>query len=345
MFLSLHTRSTDAWDAMFSSMVSAQKSIYIEMYTFSDDTKETHDFVSLLSKKAREGVHVAMILDSLGSLYLSRSVITTLRSAGVEVFFYGHWLYRTHRKFVIVDEARAFVGGVNIVQYSFAWRDLQIELSGYIVQRLTAVFAKNYKELGGKKVVHTLSQKKRERQQVRAWLLDHTPFVGRKRLRKYYEDKIQSARRSIVFITPYFIPSAWLFDVLRHAIVVRKLRVTILLPQHTDPLFVDHANRYYALQMTHLGASVYLVPGMNHGKAVLIDASECLIGSANVDPISFERNNELGVFFTDTAAVRALTTISAEWQEEGTLFTASAYHLTWYEWIFTYCVRFMHPFL
>ena len=44
----LYTTSVKAWDAMIESIDEAQKSIYLEMYIFLDDTNESHDFIGKL---------------------------------------------------------------------------------------------------------------------------------------------------------------------------------------------------------------------------------------------------------------------------------------------------------
>lgn len=99
---------------MFEAMAAAQQSIFIEMYIFADDTQITHDFLGLLKDKARAGLEVVIIADAYGSASLRNSAVDELRSAGAEFIFFSHWLRHTHRKILIVDNAVAFIGGVNI---------------------------------------------------------------------------------------------------------------------------------------------------------------------------------------------------------------------------------------
>jgi len=42
---------------------------------------------------------------------------------------------------------------------------------------------------------------------------------------------------------------------------------------------------------------------MNHAKAMVIDGDIGLVGSQNLDFLSFEFNSEVGVFFRDAAVV------------------------------------------
>lgn len=52
-----------------------------------------------------------------------------------------------------------------------------------------------------------------------------------------------------------------------------------------------------------LGIKFYLEPTMNHAKALIIDKSEGMVGSQNLDFLSFDFNSEVGVFFRDAEVV------------------------------------------
>ncbi len=344
MAFNLYTNSQSAWRAMFDAIHDAQKSVYLEMYIFSDDTKATHNFVDLLCSKAQAGVRVIMILDAIGSMELSRNIIQTLRQAGVEVLFFRHWLHRTHRKLLIVDEVTAFLGGVNITQSAALWNDLQVRITGWSVRDLVDVFGKTYTLAGDTKSIFSPQNKLFKKLPVRKWLLDHTPLARRKVLKKYYTHKIKMAQKSIVCVTPYFIPQAWLMQSLRDA-VARGVHVEILIPQSTDHWYIDHVNRYYVRMAHETGMHIFLVNGMNHAKTMLIDGEEGMIGSANVDSLSFDQNNELGIFFTDTHLVTELQKAISVWRQNSNVYEPSHHTLKWYEYIIARCLRLFAPVL
>ena len=128
-----YTTSEKAWDAMIGAIVKAQKSIFIEMYIFVDNT-DAHKFFEVLAEKAKEGVKVKVIIDSFGSQELSQKTIAKLKSAGVELLFFSYWLRHTHKKILIVDEKIAFLGGVNIHKLFQKWNDLQVRFTGPMVK-------------------------------------------------------------------------------------------------------------------------------------------------------------------------------------------------------------------
>ena len=136
---------------MFQAMAGAQKSIYLEMYTFLDDTQVTHNFLQLLKDKAAAGLEVVIIADAFGSSLLRPGAAEELRAAGVEFIFFNHWFSHTHRKILIIDNQIAFIGGVNIIEETRNWLDLQIKLQGRIIMPLLKSFAHTYGVVGGKK--------------------------------------------------------------------------------------------------------------------------------------------------------------------------------------------------
>jgi len=115
---------------MIAALKKAEKSIYIEMYIFLDDTRASHDFFSILKIKAQAGLKVVVVADAFGSLELKKDSINELRAAGAEMLFFSDLLKRTHRKITIIDKKIAFLGGVNIENKTINWRDLQIRIEG-----------------------------------------------------------------------------------------------------------------------------------------------------------------------------------------------------------------------
>jgi cardiolipin synthase len=118
---------------------------------------------------AAEGVRVALVVDSVGSIGSDPAFFEALAAGGVAVCAFnpinplqrlGEWglSHRTHRKLLVVDNDIAFTGGINISRVyasgSFlggrprapakpledGWRDTQIELRGPVVPALARTF-------------------------------------------------------------------------------------------------------------------------------------------------------------------------------------------------------------
>jgi cardiolipin synthase len=315
---------------MLTAVESAQKSVYLEMYIFLANTTTTHDFVGVFERKAREGVEVVLVLDAVGSVGLSGETVARLRAANVEVRFFRHIFHRTHRKLLIVDAQVAFLGGVNIAEDFRSWYDLQVAIEGTLVRLLLASFVRTYRFAGGTRellVPKKLIRKKKQR--VRAWLLDHVPFMRKGSLKPYYVRKISNACSAIDLVTPYFIPARWLEHALADA-VSRGVHVRVLIPAKTNHKFLDVANAHYAARVAAAGVEVRMVGGMNHAKAMVIDRSEAMVGSANIDTLSFERNGELGVFFVDRDIVAAIEETIESWVSRSLVFHPTTHGLSWF---------------
>lgn len=348
--MKLYTNSLTAWDAMLTAIQTATRSIYIEMYIFSDDTHdthdthETHDFVQALCERSQRGVQVILILDAFGSSGLDTRTREILRSDGVEVRFFRHWIHRTHRKTIIIDSSIAFVGGVNITRHASAWHDLQLRVTGPIVARLLKVFTRTYKLSGGTTHLSVRAQYLTRKHRIRSWILEHTPRARQFTLKRYYLARFERATTRLVFVTPYFIPHRWFLGSVRRA-VARGISVEILIPEQTDSRILDAINRFYGRRALRLGAHVIMTPGTNHAKAMLIDDREGLVGSGNIDALSFDHNSELGIFFTEPAAVAELRNIIDTWKHSGAPYTDARYRLPWYYAPLITVFRILYSFL
>lgn len=320
MVYKFFTNSERAWRAMFEAIKYAEESVYLEMYIFRNDMIQ-FDFLDLLKEKAIRGIQVKIILDSLGSRELSNDSIVDLRKSGVELIFLSHFFHRTHRKILIVDGKRAFLGGVNMSQKFRFWNDLVVEVRGNrgLVRHMIRSFAKVYGESGGKDKTVLAKREPIILDKTRTWLVEHFPVKNKFNLKKIYKKHLSDAEKEIILVTPYFMPKRWLFVVL-HQAVLRGVKVDVLVPKHTDIFLTDRVNYFYMFKLSKLGINFYLQSKMNHAKVTVIDKKEGIVGSNNLDFLSFELNSEVGIFFKDLDVVRRLSDITTEWKREAVLF-------------------------
>ncbi len=311
-----YTTSQKAWDGIIAAIMSAQKSIYIEMYIFLDDTGQTHDFLGKLKEKAAAGLEVVVIADAYGSISLKSTSVAELRAAGVEFIFFSRWLRRLHRKLVIVDDKIAFFGGVNIENKIRYWQDLQVCLRGRVVKPLLRSFAHTYQVCGGKKDSILRHSRLPLVRKIKSWVID-TWTEGEKqyRLNDYYRQKLAEATVSIKIVTPYLLPPRWIMAALDNA-VRRGVKVELIIPADTDIKSVNRINYINACRLASVGVKFYFTSKMNHAKVMIIDGREAVVGSQNLDVLSFNVNSELGVFFEQKQAVAELDKIFIRWQNQ-----------------------------
>ena len=323
---------------MIEAIAGAQKSIFIEMYIFVDNTAR-HDFYKILEEKAKKGLKVKVIIDSFGSNELSQKTIDRLKSAGVELLFFSYWLRHTHKKILIIDEKIAFLGGVNIHKLFQKWSDLQMRFTGPIVKNVIRSFAKSYDKCGGADSdILIYRNRKNIFNKTKLRFLGHQQAKGKNPLARHYKKRLESAKKSIIIVSPYFAPRRWLMGVL-HQAVLRGISVEILLPRQTDHWIFDRVNYFYISKFHNLGVKFYLKNEMLHAKAMMIDGSEGMIGSQNIDPFSFDYNLEAGAFFRDEKMVKDLEKIIAGWKKSSIIFTPEMYQRTWFDFFLAPIIR------
>lgn len=316
-----YNRTEAAWDAMYEAILAAKKSIYWEVYIFVDDVIGLK-FIEALAEKARAGVEVKLILDAYGSSKLSDATEVYCRKVGIDVQKYnrmypeirlGRWLnrvlHRNHRKLLIIDEEIVFLGGVNVKAEFRSWHDMYIKLNGPVSRQLLRGFAKSYISSGGKKknVRHLI----KTNQIIPLWrekikYILHSPTAARiPRSQRFYLKALAMAKESINLLTPYYVPDRHFIQALALA-RKRGVKVNIFLPLRPDHQFMELlAKTYYELTLK-TGANIYLLPTMNHGKALSIDNRLGVVGSINITPRSFHSQEESAVSFTDEQMVTDL---------------------------------------
>lgn len=325
----IYRTSKEAMDAMHSSILLAQNSIYWELYSLADDNIG-NIFIDNLCELSRKGVEVKIILDAIGSFDLSRAAINKMRSAGVDLIFYNSliprisifsWLKslwnRNHRKILVIDRKTVFIGGVNIAATYTEWDDIHLRIENRPVESLLRAFARSYIRCGGKRknVRYLLKREIKsdwQRIKTRARYILHSPVsLHPSPVRKIYLKSLANAKKSFNLLTPYFVPDKEFFKLIVEA-TKRGVKVNIILPLRAEMKFLQLIAIFYAKMAHRAGAEVYLSTKMNHGKAMTADNKIGFIGSVNFTPRSFYYNEEGGLLFRDQDMVENLNSIFEE---------------------------------
>ena len=141
------------------AILGAKQTLDLEYYIWQPDRTGTR-VRDMLIERAKAGVKVRFLYDSLGSMSLNRKFLSAMTDAGIQVVpflpgssFRERWSFnnRCHRKIVIVDGKIGFTGGMNIGdEYIGAnpeighWRDTHLRLEGPGVWQLQQVFAEDW---------------------------------------------------------------------------------------------------------------------------------------------------------------------------------------------------------
>ncbi len=323
-----------AWEGMRQAVLDAKTSIYWEIFTLNDDLAG-RPFIDLLCAKAKAGLEVKLITDAIGSFYLSKEAIRRLKDSGVKFLHFNHlrpdffiqnwwhriW-YRTHRKVLVVDQELAFIGGVNISDSASDWNDVHLKLSGKIVRPILFGFAKSYIRAGGdkKEVEHLLAPKLmaglNDLQEKVSFIFNApTRFIKKSPFKTFYKQALGTAKENFNLLTPYYVPDKEFLELVSRA-KRRGVKVNILIPWKTDmPVMQYMAEMLYGIS-AKAGVAFHFLKKMNHGKAVSVDNTMGMVGSANLTPRSLFINSEAGVTFTHQQMVQDLNNILEDWKKE-----------------------------
>src|SRR5207248_1360021 len=104
--------------AELSAIIQAKKRVLLEKYIFRSSPIAA-EFRAALTDAARRGVEVILLLDYVGSFSLARTFFSELSALGGKIIWFNPvrwrmWIFRDHRKLLVVDDQEAFLGGCNI---------------------------------------------------------------------------------------------------------------------------------------------------------------------------------------------------------------------------------------
>ena len=303
----------ETFPAMLESIRRARHYVHLETYIFeADGIGET--FGDVLRERAEAGITVRLLIDGFGSLFLSGMLSVRMQRAGVQIVRYRGakskrgWpglLRRDHRKILVIDGERAFVGGINIGrQYVPAslggegWRDTHLQIEGPAVADLEAMFRDTWHIAGG----NVYAPYAREADEsVAGPGSEYACAVAsddrgrRSTIRRHLTHAIRSARDSIYIANAYFIPDRGLRRALTKA-ARRGVDVQLIVPAESDIKLVQWAGEHTYAQLLRSGISIHQWQHVHmHAKSVVVDGVWFSIGSYNLDYVSLFRNLEVVV--------------------------------------------------
>lgn len=287
----LLTTPVEIFTTLIGELQHARKSIDMEFYIFEGDRIGT-TITNILCRKARQGLHIRLLVDGYGSRNLPRRLRQQMRASGIE-FRYSRRLghCRNHRKMIIIDRNSALVGGINIADRYISgnnlgvWHDAALHLTGEIVKGLSALFEYDFAQEPQSAV--DISQA------TTTPALYWSESGGGECMARLLKDIVESAEREITFTTPYFMPPRTLLNIFSVAIR-RGVRIRVIIPERCDILLLDDVIRHSINEARALGVEILVIRGsFIHAKMAVVDSRRVVIGSANLDSRSLSLNREL----------------------------------------------------
>ena len=302
----------DFFDDAIARMEKAERFILLEYFILAEG-RLWDRMLEVLTERARQGVEIRVLFDSMGCRSMRRSDWARMEKAGIKVAeFFPALLgklqlrvnYRNHRKIVVIDGRIGFVGGLNVGREYLGknkkfgyWRDTHICIEGSAVTSLAVRFVLDWNYAARENLfledrlfeIPTYVRGGRDPVQI----ISSGPDSSSQEIRDNYLRLIHMARKNIYIQTPYFIPD----DDIRDALVIAAksgIDVRIMIPCKPDHPFVYWATYSYIGEMIEAGARCYTYDnGFLHAKCMCVDGLVTCVGTANMDIRSFSLNFEV----------------------------------------------------
>ena len=309
----LLNNGAEIFPAMLKAFEEAERTINFMAYIWEPGRVGDRIF-DVLTRKAKEGVEVRLLLDGMGGIRAPRDRIEELKAAGGQVEWFRALRFgkltrfhkRNHRRAIIVDGKVGFTGGAAVgdkwlgdAQDEEHWRDVMVELRGCAASNLQSAFTQLWASVCGEILIGPPfyppdeGAAKAGEKLSRHVNVISSPADESHPLRKFFFVSLRCARERIYLVSPYFVPD----DETRKVIADRARKgvdVRLLLPDsHTDAMPIRMASHSYYQPLLDAGVRIYeYQQTMIHAKVLVVDGKWSILGSANMDIRSKELNQE-----------------------------------------------------
>ena len=313
------------FDAIFDAIDSAQSYVCAQFYTIVDD-RLGRAFAERLIEASDRGVTVYLIFDGVGSYGLPNRYLQRLTDAGIRVVdphkargptFRLQINFRNHRKTVIIDGQRGFLGGSNVSDRYMGrdhrigdWRDTQLSLHGPMVSELQLAFVEDWHWATGEAIGTELSWASgRDPADMSGLIVPTGPGDALDSGALFFFTAIAEARERVWIASPYFVPDTEIVAALNCA-ALRGCDVRLIVPDKADHYLPWLAAFAYFDEVRLSGVRIFrYTGGFIHQKVVLVDDAFASVGTANLDNRSFRLNFETMAVIHDDGFAREVETM------------------------------------
>ena len=306
---------------LWHDLRTARRSITVQMYYVGRGRVLT-EAVTILAERARSGVDVFFLYDAFGAQDMPRSLLDTLRAAGVRTAEFRplRWYaldrasHRSHVRGIVIDGTVAYTGGFGLDDKWLGggrsvgeWRETNVRFTGPTAFRLQGVFVAKWAEavgelLGGDRLFPSGAPAETvpNASGFEGALLYSPPLTGSTTAERLLALSIASARRRLYITNAYFIPERDFVQLLAGA-ARRGVDVRILTngpATDVQSTRLSGRSRYDALLSAGVRIWEYR-PTTIHSKTLVVDGLWSAIATLNFDNRSLAYNNEVAFLARD----------------------------------------------
>jgi len=304
------TNGEEKFPKLIEELKDAKTFILMQYYILKTDVigKEV---LSILKEKAENGVDVYLLYDAFGSIFLNRKFMKSLKNSGVKIvvndsvyfgFFNTRMNFRNHRKVIIIDGDKGFLGGINLgdeynnkkkLKFGF-WRDTHLFIEGNAVASITQLFFRDWYYntkmlITDQKYYPKVNHKATGLVQI----IPSGPDFKHPPIRNVYVKMINNAKKSIKIMTPYIALDQ---ELLTSLVIASNsgVNVEIIIPGIPDKKSIYTVTSSFVEELLEEGIKVYKYKnGFCHAKVVIVDDVIASCGTYNLDNRSARLNFEV----------------------------------------------------
>jgi cardiolipin synthase len=311
--LELIADADEALDRQLAAIRAARREVLLQTYVLKPGMVLDR-LAAALREAVAGGARVRVLIDPIGSQELPNADWERFGGEGIRTATFltpnplkGRFQvnFRNHRKSLLVDRELAFTGGRNWADEYYpgpgggtTLRDTTALLHGPAALAMRRVFAEDWAIAtadteGLDEPDGTPGRPDPGDTMVR--VLPFGPDEPRSSAVDVLGGAFRAARRSILVVTPYFVPGSTLAHDLRSA-ALSGIEVLVLIPERCERRSIDLAARSYFEPLLDAGVTIRrLAAPMLHSKAVIVDGIWSTFGSVNFDARSLHLNYELNL--------------------------------------------------
>ena len=255
--LRLLENGEEFFPAVFEAIAGAEREVLIETFILFED-KVGQALHEVVLKAAQRGVQVDITVDGFGSPDLSPAFIGALTEAGVRFHVFDprppllgmriNVFRRMHRKIVVIDGTRAFVGGINYSADHLAdfgpqaKQDYAVEATGPIVDDIHRFALEAVAPPAARgprswfrrhRVESSPAMPSAHSGEAEALFVTRDNDSHRTDIEHHYRVALRAARHEVIIANAYFFPGYLVLKELRRA-ARRGVRVRLILQGEPD---------------------------------------------------------------------------------------------------------------
>ena len=313
----VYVNGEEKFKQLIADIKNAKRYIHIEYYILKNDMLGKV-IIEELTKKAKIGLEVRLLVDSMGSRKLTKKSTKKYMDAGGKfaIFFPGivphintRINYRNHRKIVVIDGEHGYVGGFNVGEEYISkdpevgfWRDTHVRIDGEAVDDLNERFLLDWCYAAEEEIEDYdkySSKSNKDVGDVGIQIVTSGPDHKEQYIRNAYIKLINNAKENVYLETPYLVPDSPILESLKIS-ALSGVDVRIIIPGKPDHFFMQWAASSYIGELIDAGIKIYNYQnGFIHAKTIVADSTVMSIGTANLDIRSFKLNFEVNAFIFD----------------------------------------------